>query len=126
MKVKEFGKTGELIFELGVGTYGHGEAYGGISKQESHKVLNSCLETVQGDAKLLLDTAPRYGLGKVEEWVGEFLRKFGGEKLLVITKGGRHIDEGRVNQKDYSSGFLREDLEKVIDLLTSLGGKGDK
>ncbi|MEK6948104.1 MAG: aldo/keto reductase [Nanoarchaeota archaeon] len=112
---KVFGKTGEKIFPIGLGTYGHGEAYGGISKEESFNILklviNNSLNT-----KILIDTAPRYGNGRVEEWIGEFIKNYD-NKFLIATKCGRHIEEGRINEKDFSEEFLRSDLENSLKRL---------
>jgi aryl-alcohol dehydrogenase-like predicted oxidoreductase len=116
MKIKTFGKTGKKVFVLGLGTYGHGEAYGGIGKENSINVMKKVVEKFSDEAYVLIDTAPRYGLGEVEEWIGELFEK-SNEKVLITTKGGRHIDEGRVNEKDFSSNFLREDLNNSLKRL---------
>ncbi len=117
MKYKQFGKTGEQVFVLGLGTYGHGEAYGGISKRESHKIFSSVMNTVPNSAKFLVDTAPRYGCGEVEEWISQFVKELGRDNILIATKGGRHIEPGRVNEKDFSPDFLRGDLERSLTRL---------
>ena len=37
--IKEFSVTGEKICALGIGTHGHGHAFGGMTKEESHNVF---------------------------------------------------------------------------------------
>lgn len=117
MKYKHFGKTGEKVFIIGLGTYGHGDAYGGISKEDSFEVLNSIVKSMPNYANLLVDTAPRYGAGMCEKWIGEFFNEFNSNNVLIATKGGRHIDRDRMNEKDFSSEFLKADLDKSLKRL---------
>ena len=107
---------GEKIHRLGLGTFGHGDAYGGITKEESFEILRLASDNIPEGAKAILDTAPKYGHGKVEEWVGEFA-KDNKNNFLIATKGGRHIESGRVNEKDFSPKFLRQDLENSLSRL---------
>ena len=117
MNIKQFGTTGKNVCEIGLGTYGHGEAYGGISREESDDLICWTAANTPKGAKILVDTAPRYGLGSVEEWIGNSLKNLGRNRLLITTKGGRHIDNGRVNEKDFSADFLRADLERSLKRL---------
>ena len=117
MEYKQFGKTGKDIFVLGVGTYGHGEAYGGIGKKSSISVMNEVMEHIPVNAFFLIDAAPRYYFGQVEEWVGEFIKRSKRNNILIATKGGRHIELGRINEKDFSAHFLREDLGNSLKRL---------
>lgn len=65
----------------------------------------------------MVDTAPHYGCGRVEEWMGQFVKELGRDNILIATKGGRHIEPGRLNEKDFSPAFLRDDLEKSLKRL---------
>lgn len=115
-KPSAFSITGEAILPLGLGTHGHGHAFGGISKDESLAILESIRQRLPTDSKILIDTAPRYGHGTAETWIGEFLasRPNG---FLIATKGGRHIKADRDNEKDFSADFLRYDLENSLSRL---------
>lgn len=117
MHYKIFGPTGKKVFNIGLGTYGHGEAYGGITKKESLEILNTATEYITDEANLLIDTAPRYGNGEVEIWIGDFLKKCKKNNVLVATKGGRHIEPGRINEKDFMAKFLQADLEGSLKRL---------
>lgn len=117
MEYKQLGKTGEKVFVIGLGTYGHGEAYGGITKEDSFEVLKSIVKSIPNYANLLIDTAPRYGAGMCEKWIGEFFNEFNSNNVLIATKGGRHIDRDRMNEKDFSSEFLKADLDKSLKRL---------
>ena len=114
MESRTFGKTGKKVFVLGLGTFGHGDAYGGIGKDNSLKVMqyimNNILVNNPNNAYFLIDTAPKYDSGNVEEWIGEFIKTSGRNNILIATKGGRHIEANRSNEKDFSSEFLKTDL----------------
>lgn len=117
MQFKVFGQTNKKVFRVGLGTYGHGEAYGGITKKESLEILHTAAEYVTKEASLFIDTAPRYGNGLVETWIGEFLKDTNKDNILIATKGGRHIEPGRVNEKDFSTEFLKTDLDGSLKRL---------
>ncbi len=117
METRIFGKTGKEVYVLGLGTYGHGEAYGGIGKKNSISIMNEVIKQIPDNAFFLIDTAPRYGCGQVEEWIGEFVRSSERKNLLIATKGGRHTEPNHVNEKDFSYGFLREDFSNSLKRL---------
>ena len=117
METGIFGKTGKEVYVLGLGTYGHGEAYGGIGKKNSISVMCEVLKQIPDNAFFLIDTAPRYGCGDVEEWIGEFIKDANRNNILIATKCGRHIEPNRVNEKDFSSDFLRKDLDNSLKRL---------
>jgi len=111
MQSSTFGPTNKKILRIGLGTYGHGEAYGGITEAESLEILHAVSKYATKEANLLIDTAPRYGNGLVEIWLGNFLKECKNDNILIATKGGRHIENGRINEKDFSAEFLKTDLE---------------
>jgi len=117
MQYKIFGPTGKKVFNVGLGTYGHGEAYGGITKKESLEILHTAVDNINDEANLLIDTAPRYGNGEVEIWIGDFLRKYKKNNIFIATKGGRHIEPNRINEKDFSAEFLQKDLDGSLKRL---------
>lgn len=111
-----FSVTGENVLPLGLGTHGHGHAFGGISKDESLEIFDLIFQRLPKDSKILIDTAPRYGHGTVETWIGEFLSSKQ-DQILLATKGGRHIDPDRDNEKDFSDNFLLYDLDSSLTRL---------
>ncbi len=117
MEFRTFGKTGKRVFVLGLGTYGHGDVYGGITQENSLRVMNEVMRNIPDTASFIIDTAPRYASGKVEEWVGEFIKNSGRKNILIVTKGGRHIEPERLNEKDFSPEFLKEDLDNSLSRL---------
>lgn len=113
---KVFGKTGLSFHPLGLGTHGHGHAFGGISKEESFSILSAILNSLPSSSCLFIDTAPRYGRGTVESWLGEYFQGTC-NNIRIATKGGRHITLERDNQKDFSPSFLAYDLENSLKRL---------
>ena len=111
-----FSVTGEDVLPLGLGTHGHGHAFGGISRDESLEIFDLIYKTLPNNSKVLIDTAPRYGHGTVETWIGEFLASKQ-DRFLIATKGGRHIEPERDNEKDFSKDFLTYDLENSLTRL---------
>lgn len=118
MEYRTLGPTGKDVFVIGFGTYGLGGAYGPVSKHEALVVMRTVINESSDSSYLFIDTAPTYGNGSCEEWLGEVLRDFKNERILVATKGGRHIDGGRVNEKDFSPEFLISDLEGSLTRLS--------
>ena len=112
-----FGSTNKKVFRIGLGTYGYGDAYGKMKKENAFKILGSVIKNVSNDAYLLIDTAPYYGYGKCEKWIGKILKKYKNKKILVATKGGRHIEANKINEKDFSADFMNADLEKSLKRL---------
>lgn len=63
------------------------------------------------------DTAPHYGLGLSERRLGEYLREYPREELLVSTKVGRLLRPGPGGGDDLANGFaVPDDLERVWDM----------
>jgi len=114
---KQLGKTGEKVFFIVLGTYGHGGAYGGISRQDSFKILDATVKSMPDYANLLVYTAPHYGAGMCEKWIGEFLAEFDVDNILIATKGGRHIESNGMDEKDFSLEFLKAELDKSLKRL---------
>lgn len=116
--MEKFVKLGKYsVCRLGLGTYGFGEAYGNkVSKEGALQVLRSMSDRLPVNKFFLLDTAPLYGSGKCEEWIGEFLK---GEpsNVLVATKGGRRTGWLDFNKRDFSAKFLERDLDNSLKRL---------
>lgn len=117
MKYRTLGVTGKRVFVIGIGTYGHGDAYGSVSSEESLHIFRSILEKLIPNAYLLADTAPLYGFGRCEDVIGQVIQENRNVKMLVATKGGRHIEKNRRNERDFSLDFLKMDLIKSLNRL---------
>lgn len=119
MEYKQFGKTGERVFVIGLGTYGYGDAYGDIRSEESFDVLNSVISSMPNYANLLIDTAPYYSARMCEWLIGEFFAESDSNNVLIATKSGRHIEADRISEKDFSFEFLKADLDRLGNPVSS-------
>jgi aryl-alcohol dehydrogenase-like predicted oxidoreductase len=83
VKKRPLGKTGLLVSELALGTWGlSGEAYGTVDPEEAEKIVGRALEI----GFSTFDTCDAYGAGKVEAMLGRVLEKR--LDVTVITRGG--------------------------------------
>ena len=77
------GKTGLLVSEMGVGTWGlSGDAYGAVPEKDAEAVVRRCLEMGMN----VVDTADVYGGGRMEAMLGRILKTK--RDVIVVTKGG--------------------------------------
>lgn len=82
MRYKEFGKTGEQISALTVGTWAIGGAnWGDVNKVDSIKAIHAMLD----NGVNCIDTAPGYNFGESERVVGEAI-KGRRDKVFITTK----------------------------------------
>jgi len=103
---RPLGKTGMVVSELAIGTWGlGGEAYGPVDEADAEKVLRRAVEM----GFTLIDTADAYGGGRMELLVGKVLKDH--PDLVVVTKGGvdRTTDPTR---KTFDPTYLRGAVER--------------
>src|SRR5262249_46159827 len=106
MRKRPLGKTGLVVSELAIGTWGlAGEAYGKVEEADAERVLQRAIEVGFSG----IDTADAYGAGKMERLAGRMLRDH--PDLVVVTKGGidRTTDPPR---KCFDPDFLRGAVER--------------
>jgi aryl-alcohol dehydrogenase-like predicted oxidoreductase len=83
VKKRLLGKTGLLVSELSLGTWGlSGEAYGAVEADEAEKIVLRALDI----GFTTIDTCDAYGAGKVEAMLGRVLEKR--FDVTVVTRGG--------------------------------------
>ncbi len=112
----EFSRTGKLVLPLGLGTHGLGHAFGSVDGDVAEKIFTRLKEAVSSTANVIVDVAPRYGHGDVEERLGRFMSG-NSTPFLIATKGGRHITQEKDNQKEWTREFLRQDIENSLSRL---------
>ena len=83
MNIRQLGKNGLQVSELGLGCMGMSEFYGQGDEKESLAVIDRALELGIN----FLDTADMYGVGRNEELVGKALRNRR-EKVVLASKFG--------------------------------------
>jgi aryl-alcohol dehydrogenase-like predicted oxidoreductase len=82
MKKRPLGKTGLLVSELALGTWGlSGEPYGHVPEEEAERTVLRALDI----GVSLVDTSDAYGGGKTEAMLGRLLE---GKEVVVVTRGG--------------------------------------
>jgi len=93
MLYRELGKSGIRVSVVGMGTWAiGGSAWGGTDEADSIAALHRGL-----DAGInLIDTAPGYGLGLAEEFIGKAIKGRRREDIVLATKVGLawHVEEG--------------------------------
>lgn len=90
MNSRSFGRTGESVGEVGLGTWQLGGAdWGEVDERHALDTLRAATE---GGVNFF-DTADVYGLGRSEELIGKFLRETS-ERVFVATKLGRFPEPG--------------------------------
>ena len=83
MRYKTLGKTGLNVSVATVGTWAiGGSGWGAVDRQDSIAAIRSMLDN---DVNIV-DTAPIYGRGYSEEVVGEAIKGYDREKLIISTK----------------------------------------
>lgn len=106
MRKRPLGKTGLVVSELALGTWGlAGEAYGPVDEADAEKVMRRAIDMGIN----LLDTSDAYGAGRMEALVGKLLKEH--PDLVVVTKGGidRKTDPAR---KIFSAEYLTAAVER--------------
>jgi aryl-alcohol dehydrogenase-like predicted oxidoreductase len=82
VRSRPLGKTGLVVSELALGTWGlSGEPYGTVEPKEAENVVARALEM----GFSLFDTSDAYGAGKMEALLGRILHQ---KNVTVVTKGG--------------------------------------
>jgi aryl-alcohol dehydrogenase-like predicted oxidoreductase len=106
MRKRPLGKTGLVVSELAIGTWGlSGDAYGPVDDADAELVLRRAIDM----GFSLVDTADAYGAGRMERLCGKLLKEH--SDLIVATKGGidRTTDPAR---RSFGATATRERVER--------------
>ncbi len=106
MRKRPLGKTGLVVSELAIGTWGlSGDAYGKVEEADAEIVLRRAIDM----GFSLVDTADAYGGGRMERLCGKLAKEH--PDLVVVTKGGidRTTDPPR---KTFAAAYLRSAVER--------------
>jgi aryl-alcohol dehydrogenase-like predicted oxidoreductase len=119
VKLRQLGRTGWNVSEVGFGGWGIGGDWGPIQDEQSLAALHRALDLGMN----FIDTADVYGDGRSERLIGQVLRDRAGESIYVATKAGRrlspHVADGynRQNLTAFVERSLRYLGLETIDLL---------
>jgi aryl-alcohol dehydrogenase-like predicted oxidoreductase len=108
---RPLGKTGLIVSELAIGTWGlAGETYGPVDDGDAERVVRRAIDM----GFSLVDTADAYGGGRMEALVGRVLKDH--PDLVVVTKGGvdRTTNPAR---KCFAPDYLRASVERSLKRL---------
>ncbi len=109
-----FGKTGLQVSPLVLGTWVTGGwAWGGSDEKVSLAAILRALELGIN----FIDTAPVYGFGKSEQIVGQALREWGREKVVVATKCGLEWDAKQRIRRNSSPGRISQEVDDSLKRL---------
>jgi len=111
MRKRPLGKTGLVVSELAIGTWGlSGDSYGAVSEEEAEVVLRRAVEM----GFTLIDTSDAYGAGKMERLCGKLVKD--NPELTIVTKGGvdRSTDPPR---KVFTPEHIRRCVERSLKRL---------
>ncbi|MBX3261361.1 MAG: aldo/keto reductase [Labilithrix sp.] len=111
MRKRPLGKTGLVVSELAIGTWGlSGDAYGKVEEADAEAVLRRAIDM----GFSLIDTADAYGAGRMERLCGTIAKDH--PELVLVTKGGidRMTDPPR---KCFAADYLRSAVERSLKRL---------
>ncbi len=106
---RKLGTQGLEVSELGLGCMGMSQSYGVADEKESIATIHRALELGLN----FFDTAEVYGPFVNEELVGRALRGRR-EGVILATKFGFHIENGKINGTDSRPAHIREVAEASL------------
>lgn len=108
---RPYGLTGKRVSEIGFGAWqlGNGQDWGQhMSEREAVSLVHDALDLGCN----FYDTAPGYGHGRSEEWLGKALQGRRND-VVINTKFGHHA----TGQTDFSPHLIRQSLKQSMDRL---------
>ena len=114
---RRLGSNGPELFPLGVGAMSFSPAYGEVTEEQCHQVLDTALDAGVNH----IDTANVYGMGRSEAVIGRYFRRYRNKNTLPFTiasKAGicRNPDTGE-RWFDNSPEHLEQELDKSLGRL---------
>ncbi|MBU5263588.1 aldo/keto reductase [Bacillus atrophaeus] len=114
MQKTRIGKSDLQVFPIGLGTNAVGghNLYPDLNEEAGKELVREALRSGVN----LLDTAYIYGVGRSEELIGEVLREYNREDVIIATKAA-HRKEGDDFVFDNSPAFLKQSVEDALKRL---------
>jgi aryl-alcohol dehydrogenase-like predicted oxidoreductase len=98
---------------LGTNTVGGHNLFQYVNEQDGKDFVREALNL----GVTFIDTADIYGLGRSEELVGEVLKEFNRDDLVIATKGSQNFTNLDDVKTDNRPEYLREAVEKSLQRL---------
>lgn len=111
----ELGKSGIKVHPIALGTnfVGGYNLYGDVNEEEGKQTVRDALDA----GVTMLDTAFIYGSRRSEELIGEVLKEYKREDIVIATKAAqRELDNGDM-VIDNSPEFLKQAVDDALDRL---------
>lgn len=106
LEKRKLGKQGLEVSALGLGCMGMSQSYGVPNDPESIKTLHRAVEL----GITFFDTAEVYGPYTNEELIGRALKPFR-DKIIIATKFGFHIQDGKMSGVNSKPAHVKEAVE---------------
>jgi aryl-alcohol dehydrogenase-like predicted oxidoreductase len=88
MEQRAFGRSGQRVSVVGLGTWQLGADWGEVKEDDALAVLDAAAEA----GVTFFDTADVYGDGRSERLIGRFLKERPDAQVMVATKMGRRVE----------------------------------
>lgn len=113
MHYRTFGKSGDQISEVGLGTWQlGGTEWGTITDATALEIL----QTAYDNGTTFFDTADIYGGGRSETLIGQFLKKLGAraKEIKVASKLGRRFDAPNGWPQNFTMDAMRRHTQESL------------
>lgn len=115
MKFSTLQRTNITISKIGLGTNAVGghNLFSNLDESQGKEMVSHAIK----NGITFIDTADIYGKGRSEELIGEVLKTFNREELVLATKGGNEwLEDGSVRPNNKPE-YLRKALENSLSRL---------
>lgn len=115
MELRALKKTNLEVSVIGLGTNAVGghNLFQNLNEEEGKAFVREAIN----NGVNFIDTADIYGLGRSEELVGQVVKEFNRDNLVIATKGAQHWFEDGFVKTDNHPDYLREAVEKSLQRL---------
>ncbi|MHA2362724.1 MAG: aldo/keto reductase [Candidatus Hodarchaeales archaeon] len=84
MEYRKHKHTGLKISSVGLGTFGWSGVYGSVDQNILYQTFKTAIDLGIN----FIDTADSFGQGRVEKWLGKWIKDYSREEIIISTKGG--------------------------------------